>query len=113
MRDGRSIMLRRAGIVGLMVFSLATGAGGQATQGAGGPADASTPKGALKAFAIALDAGDEARIRSLVDVTSPLEQKMVQAITQMAAATAQWKHAMAARFGAAAAQSAMGESPDV
>jgi len=95
-----------------MVISLAAAAGGQATQDAT-PPDASTPKGALKAFAVALDAGDEARIRSLVDVTSPLEQKMVEAITEMAAATAQWKHAMAARFGAAAAESAMGESPDV
>jgi hypothetical protein len=38
---------------------------------------------------------------------------MVEAITEMAAATAQWKHAMSGKFGATAALSAMGESPDV
>jgi hypothetical protein len=97
----------------VVVLGLFLSARGQTTQPTTAPADASTPRGALKALALALDAGDQPRIKSLMNVTSPMEQKMVDATSEMAVSIAKFKHAMSSKYGEAASQNAMGDSPDV
>jgi hypothetical protein len=106
-------MQSRAAFILSVVFTLAATAAGQSTQPTTAPMEPTTPKDALKALALALDAGDQERIRSLMNVTSPMEQKMVEATSDMAVAIAEFKHAMASKFGQAATQSAMGDSSDV
>jgi hypothetical protein len=106
-------MCFRALIISAVVSGLTVIATAQTTQSITAPADASTPKGALKALALALDAGDQPRIKSLMNVTSPMEQKMVDATSEMAVSIAKLKHAMSSKFGESATQTAMGDSPEV
>src|ERR1035441_5815334 len=96
----------------LAVLALAWVAQGQATQPTTEPIEPTTPKGALKSLALALDAGDRERIRSLMYAASPAEQKMVDATSEFAASIADLKHTMARRFGESASFIAMGESSD-
>jgi hypothetical protein len=96
-----------------VVLLLSVSVRGQATQPATGPVAGGTPKDALKTFAIALDAGDGPRIRSLMNVTSPMERKIVEATSELAVAIAEFKHAMNGRFGEPATLAAMGDSADV
>lgn len=64
------------------------------------PADASTPKGALRQLFLATDAGDQARIRSLLHATTPQEEKTAELTAQMSAALVQFQKSLADTFGA-------------
>jgi hypothetical protein len=101
-----------AAITSIVMLAIAVAVKGQATQPTTGAVEPTTPKGALKALTIALDAGDRERIRSLMYATSPMEQKMVDATSEMAASVADLKHAMKSKFGELATLSAMGDSSD-
>jgi len=102
--------MRNRAIVFSICLLLSVSARGQATQPATAAVEPSTPKDALKALASALDAGDGARIRSLMNVTSPMEKKMVDASSEMAVAFAEFKYAMNHKFGEAPTLAAMGDS---
>jgi hypothetical protein len=73
--------------------------------------DPTTPKGALKSLAVAMDGGDGQAIRSLLQTNSPLEERMVNAMTDEAAAIAAFNRSMIARFGPAQATAALGGDP--
>src|SRR5207248_2950551 len=73
--------------------------------------DPTTPKGALKSLAVAMDGGDGQAIRSLLLTNSPLEERMVSAMTDEAAAIAAFNHSMIGHFGAAQAATALGGDP--
>jgi hypothetical protein len=73
-------------------------------------ADSTTPKGALKALALAINDGDGPRIRGLLTATTPNEQKMVDAMSDTAVALAGLGRAMVDRFGQEQTNSAMGDT---
>lgn len=77
----------------------------QSTQSA--PIDPSSPKGALKALALAMDHGDADAIHRLVEAKTPSQAKMVDLMSEMAVAIADLKTAMRAQFGAEQAQSVL------
>lgn len=83
----------------------------QSSQPAAVAVDTSTPKGALKSLAVAMDAGDAAAIRSLLQATSPSEQKMVGAMSELAANIAAMNKAVIVRFGRDKALKALGGDP--
>ena len=90
--------------------------GADATQPATAPSisvaiDPTTPKGALKSLAVAMDGGDAQAIRSLLQTSSPLEERMVGAMTDEAAAIAAFNRSMIKRFGIAEAAAALGGDP--
>src|ERR1700722_13903053 len=101
----------RSAVVSIFVMAIAASARGQATQPTP-TAEPTTPKGALKSLAIALDAGDREKIRGLMYATSPMETKMVDATSEMAAAISDFKHSMIGKFGESAALAALGDPPD-
>jgi hypothetical protein len=63
-------------------------------------ADAATPRGALKAFTLALDAGDRARILTLLQTNTDAEKKLAGATADLAEATATLRRAALKTFGA-------------
>ena len=62
--------------------------------------DQSTPKGALKMFARALDAGDRQRILTLLQADNEQEKKLAGATADLAEATAKLRDAAGKTFGA-------------
>ena len=66
--------------------------------------DPSTPKGALKALAQALDVGDRKAVLDLLSAQSPIEQKIAAATADLAAAAAGLRQASAKAFGEEAAR---------
>jgi hypothetical protein len=66
--------------------------------------DASTPKGALKALAAALDAGDRSAVLALLSATTPAEQKVADATAGLAEASALLRKAATKTFGEEAAR---------
>jgi hypothetical protein len=105
-------MWYRAAFFSISIFAIAWVARGQATPPTTEPIEPTTPKGALKSLAIAMDAGDRERIRNLMYTTSPIERKMIDVTSDMAVAIADLKHLMTKRYGEVATQIAMNESPD-
>ncbi|CAN5419779.1 hypothetical protein BH10PLA1_BH10PLA1_01370 [soil metagenome] len=73
------------------------------------PADASTPKGALRMFFAATDAGDEAGIRSLLFTSSPTEEKLADTMSQMSGTGYQLQTAIRTTFGAEQSKSVLGD----
>ena len=68
------------------------------------PADPSTPKGALKALAQALDAGDRKGVLQILWAQSPSEQKIADATAELAEASAALRRAASKAFGDVAAR---------
>ena len=86
----------------------------QATQPASAAAvavDTTTPKGALKSLAVAMDAGNAPAIRSLLLTTNASEEKMVGAMADVAANIAAMNKAITTRFGQEQAKQALGGDP--
>ena len=86
--------------------------GGAQTQPTTAPTP-DTPKGAIKALAIAVDSGDGAKIRDLMQAANPMEQQIVNTTADMAVAIAGLKHVMVDKFGQSAAENAMGDPPEL
>ncbi|MEA2711620.1 MAG: hypothetical protein QOF78_4221 [Phycisphaerales bacterium] len=63
------------------------------------PIDPSTPKGALKTLAKALEAGDRKMLLDLLHADSPNEQKIADATAALAEATAELRRASTKAFG--------------
>src|SRR6516165_5000234 len=76
------------------------------------PADPSTPRGALKALATAMTAGDADTIKRLLLAGTPTEQRMVSLMSDMAVSIAQLNKAMIGRFGRKPASAVLGGDPD-
>jgi hypothetical protein len=74
------------------------------------PSDQSTPKAALKKLSHAMDAGDQAAIRQVLDYEGKLQGEMADSIGQMAAAQAQLKHAALQTYGKEGARGLLGDS---
>jgi hypothetical protein len=68
------------------------------------PVDPTTPKGALKSLAQALEAGDRALVLELLDASTPGEQKIATATADLAEATAVLRRAATKAFGETAAR---------
>src|SRR5437773_8968015 len=68
------------------------------------PADPSTPKGALKALAQALDAGDRKALLDLLCAQSPADQKIADATANLAEASARLRKVAGKTFGEEAAR---------
>ena len=68
------------------------------------PADPSTPKGALKALAQALDAGDRKAVLDLLSATNPADQKLADATADVAEASARLRQTAGKAFGEEAAR---------
>src|SRR4051794_38697287 len=68
------------------------------------PSDSSTPRGALRMFTIALDAGDHDGILALLDAQTDQEKKLANATADLAAASAELKNAAVQKFGAEKSQ---------
>jgi hypothetical protein len=64
------------------------------------PADASTPKGALRLLFNATDAGDEAGIRALLYTTNPAEERLADATAKFSAANVAMHKALVNALGA-------------
>lgn len=94
-----------------LLLGVAPFAAAQTSQPAA-PPDPSTPKGALKALAMAMARGDSEGIHHLMDATTPAQEKMVDMMAEMAAAMADLNHAMLGRFGEQEAKKVLGGSPD-
>jgi hypothetical protein len=76
------------------------------------PAEPTTPRGALKALAVAMNAGDANAIHRLLLTRSDTEQRMVDLMSDMAVAIAELNRAMVARFGRTQAAAVLGGDPD-
>jgi hypothetical protein len=87
-------------------------AAGDATSRPAVPADPSTPRGALKALATAMTAGDAETIQRLLQANTPTEQRMVSLMSDMAVSIAQLNKAMIGRFGRKPASAVLGGDPD-
>ena len=61
--------------------------------------DPSTPKGSLKSFALALDAGEKKGIRDLLLATNPQEEHLADATAQLAESAAALRRAAITAFG--------------
>jgi len=68
------------------------------------PVDQSTPKGALKVLAKALEAGDRNTLLDLLHADSPSERKIAEATAALAEATAELRRASLKAFGATASR---------
>lgn len=63
------------------------------------PADPSTPKGALKTFALALDAGEKRGVRELLLATNRQEEHLADATAELAESAAALRRAAVGAFG--------------
>ncbi len=72
----------------------------QTTAPATAASDQSTPRAALKTFARALDAGDRARVLSMLQADSEQDKKLAAATADLAEATAQLRDVAIKTFGA-------------
>jgi hypothetical protein len=72
-------------------------------------ADQSTPRGALRVLAEAMDNGDAAGIRSAMTATTPLEKQMVDALIGYHEALAHFSKAAEEAFGADEAKKIIGD----
>jgi hypothetical protein len=61
--------------------------------------DPSTPKGSLKSFALALDAGEKKGIRDLLLATNPQEEHLADATAELAESAAALRRAAITAFG--------------
>ena len=68
------------------------------------PSDSMTPRGAVKAFLLALDAGDADAVRATLQASSPLEEKMVDVMARRAGAERAFRNAVDKAYGAAGAR---------
>ncbi len=93
----------------ILIVAVATGFA-QTSQPTSTPPDPSTPKGTLKALALAINDGDGPKIRDLLGAATPTEQKMVDAMSDTAVALASLNRAMVDRFGHEQTNSAMGDT---
>jgi hypothetical protein len=100
-----SILHLRFLVLCLFTSAIATGQTSQPAQ-----FDLTTPKGSLKAFTTALDAGDAGTMRKLLSATTPTEKRMADATIDFAVAIADLNHAMEHRFGREEAQAALPQS---
>lgn len=98
----RHVVLAVAGLIALLQAASA------AQQPA--PADASTPRGALKALTVALDAGDEAAMRRLIAADSPEQQAWADAMIGFSVALSKVRAQAEATFGAEAARAIVGDT---
>ena len=96
-------------IVSLVLSSYAFA--GPATAPTSAPFDASTPKGALKIFSRALEAGDRTAILDSLAATTDQEHKLAAATADLAAATATLKASALKAFGQAKSRP-LGVDPD-
>jgi hypothetical protein len=89
-------MLRR---ILFCVSMLAGTAAAQSTQPTTVPVDSSTPRGTLKLLATAMDAGDARAIHHVFHASSPIESRMVDAMSDMALALANLRRAATQAYG--------------
>ena len=75
-----------------------------ATSPTSAPVDQSTPKGALKVLARALEAGDRKTLLELLDAGSPSERKIAEATAGLAEATAELRRAAVQAYGETASR---------
>lgn len=74
------------------------------------PIDQATPKEALKKLSRAMDVGDQAAIRQVLDFDGALQGQMADAIGQMAAAQAQLKQAALKTYGKEGSRGLLGDT---
>lgn len=103
----RHQLLRAAATVLLSSFGLAAAA--PTTQPV---ADATTPKAALRSFAIATRTGDRDSLRASFHATNETEQKVADLTADVAAAVVRLRDAAVAKFGDAGAKKFNGNIPD-
>lgn len=82
----------------------------QATQPTTIPADQTSPRGALKLLAGAMESGDVAAVKGLLQADNPTEQKMADSMAEMAAAIAQLRQSAVTAFGKEGAMPLTGDS---
>lgn len=75
------------------------------------PVDQTTPRGALKVLASAMEAGDKEKILGVFHTTSPLEERMASAMAEMASAVAKLRKVTTEAYGEAGARELIGELP--
>jgi hypothetical protein len=102
----RHKLLRAAATV--LLISLAAAAA-PTTQPA---ADASTPKAALRSFAIATRTGNRESLRASFHAATPTEERLADLTAEVAAAVVRLRDAAVAKFGDAGAKQFNGNIPD-
>jgi pyruvate dehydrogenase E2 component (dihydrolipoamide acetyltransferase) len=88
----------------------ATAPAAATTQGADIPTDQSTPKSALRVLADGMEAGDKDKILGVLLAGSPQEQKMANAMAELAGAIAGLRKDAVAAFGAEGAKLLTGDT---
>src|SRR5947207_4892218 len=73
-------------------------------------ADQTTPRGAMRVLSEAMDAGDGAKMRTVLHATSPDEQKMVDALVTYRDAIAKFGKSAVTAFGAEDAKKLTGDT---
>jgi hypothetical protein len=73
------------------------------------PADQSTPRGALNVLALAMDAGDEAKIRAVLQPANVQEAQVVDSLVGLHDAIARFGKAVIDAFGEAEARKLVGD----
>ena len=82
-----------------VLLGCVTGFAAPATTTTTAPADPVTPRGALKLFAKALDDGDRAGVRAMLQAENAHEEKLAAATAELAEATAVLRKAASGAFG--------------
>jgi len=118
----RSEMMRRVSITmttlfvaGLLSCAVPGAADAAAVRATTKPVavDQSTPRGAVKVFAIAVQSGQADKLREVLEAASPAEEQVVGAMGDAAAAAAVLRAAATEKFGAEAARAMAGGPPTV
>lgn len=94
-------------LAAVLLLSVVLGAA-PATQPA---SDASTPKAALKSFAIATRTGNRESLRAAFHAATPTEEKLADLTAEVAAAVVRLRDAAVAKFGEAGAKEFNGNIP--
>ncbi len=94
-----------------MVDEMPPGAPASAPATRAVPADLTTPRGAMKVFAMSVRAGDEKAIRGVLAADNANEAKLVDALVNMAKSTARLRTAAVAKYGAEVARQMTSDSP--
>ena len=74
------------------------------------PVNTATPRGALKMLLTAIQTGDPEGIKKVIHTTTPVEEKMVEALSHRAVAENSFRQAAVKAFGADAAKQLVGDA---
>jgi len=97
-------------VVMLLAFNCASRAQpAPATKPVDVPGDQSTPRGALNVLAIAMDEGDGAKIRKVLQTSNPQEEQVVDSLVNLHGAVAKFGKAVIAAFGENDARKIVGD----